>query len=250
MDPGARSYDRWRHVKSLWWNKTKGSHYFSFDWIIYGEKTRKHLQYFIINIKTSRFKIISHFGNMLNLCCYPPAMPSNAWHLPLAPLNMSDRMEYVNCACNFKTTGHSVIFAIMGALSPSWSENLPGRALTHTHTHTLLQASLLRSNSIAPPSPLLLSFSLSPVFFFYLRLTYTSEAPSIFPLFITVPPLFSLTGSLCLTLSEMSESLMNEIPFHQDATTAVTQNSICCLVCEIPLWIGALSFSPGASYER
>ena len=136
MDPGARSYDRWRHVKSLCWNKTKGSHYFSFDWIIYGEKTRKHLQYFIINIKTSRFKIISHFGSMLNLCCYPPAMPSNAWHLPLAPLNMSDRMEYVNCACNFKTTGHSVIFAIMGALSPSWSENLPGRALTHTHTHT------------------------------------------------------------------------------------------------------------------
>lgn len=42
----------------------------------------------------------------------------------------------------------------------------------------------------------------------------------------------------------MSYSLMNEMPFHQDATTAVTQNSICCLVCKIPLWIGALSFSP------
>lgn len=175
--------------------------------------------------------------------CVVPPMPSNAWHLPLTPLNMSDWMEYVNCASNFKTAGHAVIFATMGALSPNWSENLPG----HTHTH--LHASLLQSTSITPPSPLLLSFSLFPVFF-YSRLTYTSEAPSIFPLFITVPPIFSLTGSLCLALSEMSDSLMNEIPFHQDATTAVTQNSICCLVCEIPLWIGALSFSPGASYER
>lgn len=57
-----------------------------------------------------------------------------------------------------------------------------------------------------------------------------------------------LNRNLCLSQSE-SMILMNEIPFRQDASTAVTQNSICCLLCKIPPWIGALSFLPGASYE-
>lgn len=63
--------------------------------------------------------------------------------------------------------------------------------------------------------------------------------------FSSTRSLFSRFNSISLScLPWMSDSLMNEMPFHQDASTAVTQNNVCWLVCEIPLWIGPLSVSP------
>ena len=118
---------------------------------------------------------------------------------------------------------------------------------TRAHIYQSVSSAFYSDHSFLACPPV----SLTPCVFFshlYLLLIYSISWFPPLPLCIfsscqLLVSSSSLNGYLCLASSQKSDFLMNEMPFHQYATTAVTQNSICCLVCEIPLWIGALSFS-------
>ncbi len=165
------------------------------------------------------------------------------------PLNVSHLMEYVKNVFKFQATGQARRLlvplchcAITGALSPNWGKNSAG------HTHLCVTTAICLYRSFLTSSPISLILSVFP-FSFFICTSPISQSPTV--LSLLSQSLFFLFD--CISLScfpWMSDPLMNEKAFHQDATTTVTQNSICCLACEIPLWIGALYFFPGASCER
>lgn len=130
--------------------------------------------------------------------------------------------------------------AISGALILKWK-------VTRAHISHSVSSAISDNHSFLTPPPVscnaffLFSFFIctSPISWCLQLPLHIFSLSSDFFLSFLFP--FEWISLSCLLWK--SDSLMNEMPFHQDATTAVTQNSICCLLCEIPLWIGALSFS-------
>lgn len=167
-----------------------------------------------IYCKTLPFKILLLFGSILNLL--------------------------IICVCNFRLQRRPGSFRSHSVIVPSLVHSFQTEVRIHWGTH--ISVCLLRSTSITLPSPLLLSsshFLFAPHLYIGVSCHHCVFSP------LSSQSLFFLFDWISLScLPWMSDYLMNEMPFHQDATTAVTQNSICCLVCEIPLWIGALSFPP------